>query len=135
VSSEAVGHGSKLARKKEAAIEALLTQRNLEEAARVAGIGKETLRRWLKLEEFRMAYREARREVFSQSNARLQQACGAAVSTLFKVMVDANSPPAARVRAAEGILRGAKQAIEFEDIEARLTALERQAKTSSVDGQ
>jgi hypothetical protein len=124
MSAETVGHGSKLARKKEAAIEALLTQRNLEEAARVVGIGKETLRRWLKLEEFHKAYREARREVFSQSNARLQQACGAAVSTLLKVMVDATSPAAARVRAAEGILRGAKQAIEFEDIEARLAALE-----------
>src|ERR1017187_5155297 len=37
-----VGHGSKLGRKK-AAVAALLTQRNFEEAARAAGIGKQTL--------------------------------------------------------------------------------------------
>jgi hypothetical protein len=34
-------HGSKFGRKKEDAIAALLSQRNVEEAARVAGIGTE----------------------------------------------------------------------------------------------
>jgi hypothetical protein len=39
--------GGKFNRKKEEAIAALLTQRNIEEAAKVAGIGANTLR-WLK---------------------------------------------------------------------------------------
>ncbi len=43
------GHGSKFGRKKEEAIAALLTQRNLEEAARAAGVGRQTLIRWLKI--------------------------------------------------------------------------------------
>jgi hypothetical protein len=42
-----VGHGSKFGRKKEAAIAALLTQRNIEEAAKAAGIGANTLLRWI----------------------------------------------------------------------------------------
>jgi hypothetical protein len=51
------GHGAKFNRKMEAAIAALLTQRNHEEATRVAGVGTATLLRWLKLPEFQTAYR------------------------------------------------------------------------------
>lgn len=119
-----VGHGSKFGRKKEEAIAALLTQRNLEEAARAAGIGTQTLIRWLKIPEFQAAYLEARRAAVSQSNARLQQASSAAVSTMLKIMVDANAPASTRVRAADRILEHAKHAIEMEDIEVRVAALE-----------
>src|SRR5260370_23002489 len=56
--------GGKFGRKKEEAIAALLTQRNIEEAAKVAGIGANTLLRWLKVPEFQTAYREARRAAF-----------------------------------------------------------------------
>ena len=101
----------------------MLTQRNIEEAALAAGIGKQTLIRWLKLPEFQEAYREARRAAVSQANARLQQASSAAVSTLVKIMVDPNAPAAARVRAADRILERGKQGLEIEDIEARLAAL------------
>jgi transposase-like protein len=77
------GHGEKFGRKKEEAIAALLSQRNIEEAARTAGIGARTLLRWLKEPEFDKAYREARRDAFRQSISRLQHASGAAVSTLL----------------------------------------------------
>ena len=122
-----VGPGSKFTRKKEEAIAALLTQRNVEEAARAAGIGTQTLLRWLKVPEFQAAYREARRAAFSQSIARLQQATSAAVSTLLKVMVDPSTPPSTRVRAADGVLDHSAKSIEIEDIEARVSELERAA--------
>jgi hypothetical protein len=73
--------------------------------------------RWLKIPEFDKAYREARRAAYGQATARLQEAAGAAVSTLFKIMVDTNAPPSTRVRAADSVLNHAKQAIEIEDIE------------------
>ena len=123
-----VGHGSKFGRKKEEAIVALLTQRNVEEAARAAGIGTQTLIRWLKVPEFVAAYREARRAAVSQSNARLQQASSAAVSTLLKIMVDQSTPASTRVRAADRVLDHAKDAIEREDIEVRVAALEQAAQ-------
>ena len=50
------GHGEKLGRKQEEAIAALLSQRNIEEAARAAGVGTRTLIRWLKLPEFGKEY-------------------------------------------------------------------------------
>jgi hypothetical protein len=122
------GHGSKFGRKKEEAIVALLTQKNTEEAARVAGIGTTTLVRWLKLPEFQTAFREARRAAFSQSIARLQQASSVAVSVLLKVMVDPDSPTSSRVRAAEVVLDRASKAIELEDLDHRISELEAAVK-------
>jgi transposase-like protein len=127
------GHGAKFGRKKEEAIAALLTHRSIEEAAKAIGIGTQTLLRWLKVPEFDAAYRQARRAAFSQSTARLQQATSAAVSTLLKIMVDTGAPPSVRVRAADSVLDHAKQAIEIEDVEVRVAALEQAAKLSSQD--
>jgi hypothetical protein len=110
--------GSTLGRKQEEAIAALLTQRNIEEAARAAGIGARTLLRWLKLPEFQNAYREARREVYGQAVARLQQGTSAAATTLLKVMIDPSTPASVRVRAPDSVFNHAAKAIEIEDIEA-----------------
>jgi hypothetical protein len=128
-----MGHGTKFGRKKEETIAALLSQRNIEEAARFVNIGTKTLLRWLQLPEFDRAYREARRAAFSQSIARLQQASSAAAATLLKIMVDPTAPAASRIRAADSVLGHAAKAIEIEDIEARVSELERTAK-SSKDG-
>ncbi len=124
------GNSGKFGHKKEEAIAALLTQRNVEEAARAAGIVSRTLLRWLQLPEFQAAYRQARRDAFSQSIARLQQASGAAVSTLLKVMVDPATPASSRIRAADSILDHAAKAIEIEDLEFRVLELEKAAAIS-----
>jgi transposase-like protein len=124
------GHGSKFGRKKEDAVVALLTQRNVEEAAKSIGVAPNTLLKWMKQPEFDASYREARRAAFRQSVARLQQASGAAVSTLLKVMVDVNTPHSTRVRAADSVLDHAAKAIEIEDIEVRVTELERAAESA-----
>jgi hypothetical protein len=119
-----VGHGAKFGRKKEEAIVALLTQRNLDEAAKSIGVAPNTLLRWQKLPEFQTAFREARRNAFAQSIARLQQASSAAVSVLVKIMIDPNAPHSTRVRAADSVLDHAAKAIEIEDIDVRVSALE-----------
>jgi hypothetical protein len=49
---------------------------------------------------------------------------------LLKVMVDPGTPASTKVRAADSVLDHAAQAIEIEDIEARLTELERAAEAS-----
>ena len=122
------GHGSKIGRKQEAAINALLTQRNTEEAARVAGISKRTLIRWQKNPEFQAAHREARRAAISQGDARLQHGYGAAVSTMLKIMVDPNSSALIRLRAADCVMDRGRRLIETEDLVDRVTALERNAE-------
>ena len=125
------GHGAKFGRKQEEAIAALLTQRNIDEASKAVGIAPNTLLKWMKQPEFDTAYREARRATFRQSVARLQQASGAAVSTLLKIMVDATAPHSTRVRAADSVLDHAAKAIEIEDLEARILRLEQIEAESS----
>jgi hypothetical protein len=129
-----VGHGQKLGRKQEAAIAALLTHRNVDEAAQAAGVGATTLWRWLKLPEFQAEYRKARRDAFSQAVARLQQGTSAAATTLLKTMIDQATPASVKVRAAEAIFNHAAKAIEIEDIEARVVALERAAEETNRGG-
>lgn len=123
------GHGSKFSQKKEQAIAALLTERNVDEAARAAGISTATLMRWQKDPEFRAAYREVRSDAFGQCIARLQKASSAATTTLLNIMVDRSAPPACRLRAAESVLSLATKATEMEEVIGRLLELERK-----VDG-
>src|SRR5258705_1199148 len=61
------GHGTQFARKQEEAIAALLTQRNIDEAAKAVGIAPNTLVKWMKDPGFYAAYRDARRLAFRQS--------------------------------------------------------------------
>jgi hypothetical protein len=121
------GHGAKFSRKMEEAVAALLT-RSPEEAARTVGIGVATLFRWMKVPEFQKASMEARRAACGHSTARLQQATGAAVSAVLKIMVDASAPASTRLRAADLVLTHAAKATELEDIGVRVTALEQSAE-------
>jgi DNA-binding transcriptional MerR regulator len=122
------GHGAKLGRKMEQAILALLTARNTEEAAKIAGVSPKTLLRWQNEPAFDKAYRKARRDAFGQGTARLQQASGAAVSTVLKIMLDQNAAASTKLRAAELVLTHGAKAIEIEDVEARVSELERAAE-------
>ncbi len=123
------GHGSKFGRKKEAAIAALLTERNQAEAARAVGINLSTLKRWMREPEFIQDYRRARWEVVEQGYARIQQNTPAAASILLKLMVDPATPASGRIRAALGTFTLAREALDL-DIETRVAALEQAAELS-----
>jgi hypothetical protein len=112
------------ARQREQLILALLQQPGLEKAAAAVGISTVTAWRITKTEEFKEEYRQARREAFSQALGRLQQAAGAATSTLMKVMLDSTAPAGSRVRAADCVLEHAANALEIEDVQVRLARLE-----------
>ena len=108
----------------EGAVQILLTARNIEEAAKSVGIAPNTLLNWMKVPEFRAAYREARRAAYSQAVAKLQQGTTATATTLLKVMLDQSTPASVKVRAAECVMSHSANAIEIEDIEARVAELE-----------
>ena len=119
------GHGSKLGRRKEAALAALLSRRTIEEAAREAAVSSRTLLRWMKLPEFRDAWLGVRRDCLTHAMSRLQHGAGAAVSTLLKAIVDP-SVPASRVRAAQATLALAARGVEIEDLDIRIAQLEQE---------
>jgi transposase-like protein len=129
------GIEEKLGAKQEAALLALLSSRNVEEAARTAGVSPRALFRWMKEPAFNTAYRAARRAAFGQTVARLQYASGAAASVLLKVLADPATPASTKVRAAESVLAHTIKAMEVDDIDARVTELERaQEETNRVGG-
>ena len=120
---------SKKSRQREQLILALLQQPSLEKAAAAIGISTVTAWRIRNTPEFQQEYRQARREAFAESIARLQHASGAAVSTLLKGMVDQESPASSRTRAADSVLRHAANAAELEELEARIQRLEQLNQT------
>src|SRR2546430_12729651 len=117
-------HGEKLSRKQELAIAALLTCSAITDAAKQCGIGEVSLHRWLKEPTFQAAYREARREVVQHAIAQIQRASSEAVETLRAVMQDAEAPASSRVAAARTVLDMSLRAVEIEDLQQRVEALE-----------
>lgn len=108
-----------------------LSHKSVEDAAHAVGLDPNTLLRWLQVPEFQNEYRKARREAVHQFVARMQQATGAAAITVLKLMTDQNVPPAVRLRAAECVFDHAIKGVELDDIEARLSELERAADASN----
>jgi hypothetical protein len=119
------GHGSKFGRKMEAAIGAFMREKSLVEAAKVAGISVSTLKRWLQMPEFQAELMRERRELVSQTNARIQYYSGAAASVAFKLMADASTPSSVRAHLSLALIDRANEAVDREDILVRLAALER----------
>ena len=58
----------------------------------------------------------------------MQQATGAAGTIILKLMTDPSVPPAVRLRAAECVFDKAIKGVELEDIDARVSELERAAE-------
>ena len=73
------GHGSKLPRKFEQALAALLSESSVARAAAKVGVSEKTLRNWLKQPDFVAAYRDAQKDlveagsVVSSSDTRVSQ--------------------------------------------------------------
>jgi ribosomal protein S11 len=119
------GHGQKMSRKKEQAIAALLSQPSIARAAKKSGIGEKTLFRWLQLDEFRQAYKNARRQVVDQTIAQIQSVLAEAVQTLLNVMSDVTTPASAKVSAARALLDIGFKVVEIEDLESRIEKIEK----------
>ena len=120
--------------KKEAALLALLTSRSVEDAARTADVPLRTLYRWMNEPEFDSAYRKAKRAAFGQAVSRLQQGTGAAAAVMLRLMADTATPASTRLRAADCVFSHAKSAIEMEEIEARVAALEQASELTKKSG-
>ena len=125
--SDPIRHCSQLSRRGEKILIALLEHPTHEKAAAAAGISPVTLWRWLKNPKFQKALAAARRDVYSQSMARIHQATAAAAATVVRTMVDPNAKPELRLRAAQMVLDNVSRSLEHEDIECRLRELERSA--------
>jgi hypothetical protein len=87
----------------------------------------------MKEPEFDAAYSTAKRAAFGQAIVRLHRLSSAAVSALGKVMLGQETPAAAKIRAADSILDHTAEAIEIEQIEARVTLWKKRRKGRDGD--
>ena len=115
--------GTKIERKTEVAIAALLTVPTNVAAATKAGIGEATLQRWLRNPKFLSKYRIARRSIVEAAVGQVQQASSQAVDVLRRNLNCGN--PLVRVRAALAILDKAMLGVELIAVTSRLEELER----------
>ena len=118
------GHGQKLTQKQEKLIAALITEETIIAAAEKAGVAEVTVYRWLKLDEFQTAYRQAKTETVRQAIAQLQKNSGVAVRVLREIAQDTDAPASSRVSAARTILETSVKAVELDDLAARVETLE-----------
>ena len=103
---------------------ALLSQRSLRQAARVAGTDERTLRRWLSDDaSFQAAFAEARRSTFQIAMDRIQAVTGRAVEALEDLLAQKQHPNV-RLGAARTILELSIHRHDAETIVERLAALE-----------
>ena len=116
---------SKINRKAEAVIAALLTEPSHAAAAAKAGVGEATVQRWLRDPEFLASFRAARRMVIEGAVGRLQQATEKAVATLERNLACGQS--GAEIRAACVILDFALRGVDQLDVVYRVEVLEDQA--------
>ena len=114
--------GTKLTRKAEQAIAALLEHSTIAEAAKACGVSERSLWRWLQREDFQRRYREAQRAVVDSAITKLQAATVRAVETLERNLNCGNF--FAENAAAQAILTHSFKAVELVDMKERLRRLE-----------
>jgi hypothetical protein len=100
----------------------LLAASSLEEGCRNAGVNKTTVYAWLKEETFREALRRQREEVVSEAMERLKAGVNRAVAKLLGLLE--SEKETIQARAAEDVIEFAQRAIEHEELEKRVAALE-----------
>jgi hypothetical protein len=113
-----------LSERQRRAIAALLSARNVGEAARAANVGQRTLYRWLADAGFRAALLEAEGDAIDAATRRLVGLTEAAIDTLTTVMNDAEAPRGVQLRAAQGVLDYLLKLRELRNVEERLSRLE-----------
>lgn len=128
------GHGSKTEATRERAIVAILGERTIGAAAKRAGVGARTLRRWMTEDEaFQAALTQARRLAFEAGMGRVQALMTRAVETLDELL-GAEDYPTVRLGAARTVAELAVHHYDAETILRRLDALESDRRQPSLNG-
>ena len=128
---EAQGHGRKSEATREGAMLALLAEKTLASAAKRAGIGERTLRRWLTEDaSFAEEYATARRAMFEDGLNRVQSLIGQAVTTLGGLL-DAKNHPSVQLGAARTVIEIGLHRHDTEVLLCKVEELETHQRTAS----
>jgi hypothetical protein len=107
------------------AIGALLMNYDITQAAKAAGVSRETLYRWKGEEPFRAALNDASRQALEGLSNSLIALSALAVDGLNEVLSNPTTPPAVKIRAADIVLTRILQLCELVELENRVAELEK----------
>jgi flagellar motility protein MotE (MotC chaperone) len=119
------GTNNNITTRQRRAIAALLSTRNVGEAAAAAHVGDRTLYRWLAETGFKAALVQAEGDAIDQATRRLIGLQDAAIDTLTGVLEDQKATAGVRLRAAQNVLDYLLKLRDLRNVEERLAALER----------
>ncbi len=121
--AELKGHGQKMSRHGERVLAALLQHSTVAAAAKASRISERSIFRWLQRDDFQQRYRAAQRAVVDGAIGELQSATVEAVQTLRRNLTCGNA--FAENTAAQTILAQSLKAIEVQELQQRVEALEK----------
>jgi len=113
-----------LTRNQERALDALLQAATVADAARLCGLSDRTLWRYLRDPAFAEALRQRRAEATQETTTGLVVLARRGREALFELLQDPDTPPAILARVGIAAQDLARQAVELEDLLARIDALE-----------
>lgn len=113
-----------LTKNQKRALEAVLVYPRIRDAARACGLSRNTIYKYLATPAFKAELTRHQDVLVIAATAALANQTGEAVSALADALVNPDSTPAVRTRAAQGILRAVLDLINIRDIIIRLEALE-----------
>ena len=116
-----------MTQRKEKALRALLVSRTQAEAAKAAGISENTLREYLRDQEFSEQYRKACGDLLRAAAQQARQGISPALETLREI-AETPGNPQARIMAARSTLEYCLKLTERVDILERVEALEKSIK-------
>lgn len=120
------GNNAALTHRQQMAVAEILTSRSLEEARRSLRAAKGTFYGWLKEPGFQVELRRQRKTMVELAFDRLQYALGVATDKLLELVQTetAQKQHSIQFRAAHALLDHGTKAVELQDLERRLEALE-----------
>ena len=119
---------TELTRRQNQVLTALLTEPTLGDAAEVAGVSKRTIQNYLSTPEFLSELRHKQNIIVNLVTANLVASMTEAVGVLRRIMHDGEATLATQSRAADSLLRHAKEMLELGELSERLVALEVQLR-------
>ena len=117
--------GKTLTTRQRKALEALLTCRTRAEACKRAGIGDETLRRYLRTPSFRAEYDERQAEILGEVTAISRRMLTDSLLTLEMIRDDPEVSPTTRTQASRSVMEYSLKIIEIYDLQRRVEAIEK----------
>jgi len=111
------------------ALAALLVNSTIKEAAKAAGLGERTVKRYLADDTFRGELRKRQQEALAAASAAMAGKAGDAVKVLYDMMMNAEASDNVRVRAALGFVQRCDTMADFDELAERLDVVEEGQKT------